>query len=240
MRVVLHAHSIWSYDGKWRLESIARLFGRLGVDAVMMTEHDTGFDPSRFQDYRQACRDASTASCTLVPGIEYSSPDNSVHVLTWGLDHFLAEHRPVDETLERVAVAGGAAILAHPARQGAHRLFDPAWTDRLHGIELWNRKTDGLTHGQAALELIGRTGLAATVGVDFHRLRNLWPLSHRFDAIVSGVDPEAHLVAALRCGRHRPEVFGRSLLDREGKPASAIHSRLDRSRRAVLNTIRRR
>lgn len=240
MRVVLHAHSNWSYDGHWRLEHIARLFDRLGMDAVMMSEHDTGFDPSRFQEYRSACRNASTAGCTLVPGIEYSSPDNSVHVLTWGLDHFLAEHRPVDETLRRVAEAGGAAVLAHPVRRDAYRLFDPAWTDRLHGIELWNRKTDGLTHGQAALELIGRTGLPATVGVDFHRLRNLWPLSHQFDEIASGADPETHLVAALRGGRHRPKVFGRPVLDPEGNPASAVHDRLDRSRRAVLNMLRRR
>ena len=45
MRVVLHCHSTWSHDGHWPLERIARLFGRLGIGAVMMTEHDTGFDP---------------------------------------------------------------------------------------------------------------------------------------------------------------------------------------------------
>jgi hypothetical protein len=119
---------------------------------------------------------------------------------------------------------GGAAIFAHPVRRDAYRLFDPVWADRLHGIELWNCKSDGLTHGQAALELIGRTGLPATVGVDFHRLRNLWPLSHRFDTIASGADPEAHLVAALRGGRHRPEIFGRARFwtAKVGRPAPCM------------------
>jgi len=45
LRVVLHANSTWSYDGRWSLVGIARLYGALGVGAVMMTEHDTGFDP---------------------------------------------------------------------------------------------------------------------------------------------------------------------------------------------------
>ena len=70
MKVVLHAHSTWSYDGQWELPRIARLYGALGVDAVMMTEHDTGFDPESFAAYRAACEAASTRRCRLIPGIE--------------------------------------------------------------------------------------------------------------------------------------------------------------------------
>ena len=99
IRAVLHAHSSWSYDGHWPLPEIARLYGRFGIRAVMMTEHDSGFDPASFQAYRAACAEASTSRCTLIPGIEYSSPDNDIHILTWGLQEFLAEHRPVMETL---------------------------------------------------------------------------------------------------------------------------------------------
>lgn len=52
VKTVLHAHSTWSYDGHWSLARIARTYGALGVRAVMMTEHDTGFDPGRFAEYR--------------------------------------------------------------------------------------------------------------------------------------------------------------------------------------------
>ena len=66
----------------------------------MMTEHDQGFSADRFADYRAACAAASTPRCRLIPGIEYSSPENDVHILTWGMEGYLAEYRPVQETLE--------------------------------------------------------------------------------------------------------------------------------------------
>ncbi|NNF71360.1 MAG: hypothetical protein HKN02_04115, partial [Rhodobacteraceae bacterium] len=189
MRVVLHAHSTWSYDGVWGLPAIARLYGALGVRAVMMTEHDTGFDPARFGEYRAACAAASTARCTLIPGIEYSSPDNAVHILTWGLNDFLAEHRPVLETLQAVREKGGVAVFAHPARRNARSFFKDDWVPYLAGIELWNRKTDGVTVGAEALDLIRKTGLPATVGQDFHILRHLYPLT--MTAHVTGdLEPE--------------------------------------------------
>ena len=63
LNVVLHAHSVWSYDGRWTLSQIADFFGARGVDAVMMSEHDTEFDPQRFGEYRDACANASTSKC---------------------------------------------------------------------------------------------------------------------------------------------------------------------------------
>lgn len=237
MRVALHAHSTWSYDGSWPLEKIARVFGRMGCDAVMMTEHDTGFDGARFGDYRAACERASTPRCQLIPGIEYSCPDNDVHLLTWGLDHYLAEHRPVMETLQRVRDAGGIAVFAHPVRRSAYRLFQPDWAPYLAAIELWNRKSDGVTWGKEAAELIARYDLPATVGMDFHTARQLYPLLNRFD-IAPGADPETALVDAIRNGNHAPLAFGRPLLDATGAPRGRIHDRLETLRRGLRDLVR--
>ena len=237
LRVVLHVHSTWSYDGRWPLERIARLYGALGADAVMMTEPDTGFDPTRFGGYVAACAAASTRRCRLVPGIEYSDPGNDIHILTWGLDRFLAEHRPVPETLAAVAEAGAAAILAHPARRDAWAKYDPAWTEGLHGIELWNRKADGIAPGRRAEELIAATGLPATVGQDFHRLRQLWPLT----MCVAGADPAdpgPGIVTALRLGKAVPQAFRRTLLGSDGVVRRAPHDRLERMRRKIRDAVR--
>ena len=235
MRVVLHAHSTWSYDGRWALPRIARAYGALGVDAVMMTEHDTGFAPDRFAEYRAACAAASTRRCTLIPGIEYSSPDNRIHILTWGLSAFVTEHAPVSETLLAVQEAGGAAIFAHPVRRDAWAAFDPAWVPHLNGIELWNRKSDGIAPGREAARLIAETGLPATVGQDFHRLRHMYPLTMRVDRPTG--DLEAGLVAALRAGRMRPEAFRRPLLDGDTlRPGP--HDWLERRRVALRDLVR--
>lgn len=234
IRAVLHAHSTWSYDGRWSLHRIARLYGRLGIDVVMMSEHDTGFDPARFPEYRAACAEASTARCTLVPGIEYSSPENDIHILTWGLTDFLAEHRPVTETLQAVKAQDGVAIFAHPVRRRAWQAFDPAWVPYLSGIELWNRKSDGITWGPEAWALLQSTGLPATVGQDFHRLKQLYPLTMRFPDLSHSETLEADLVAALKAGRGVPCAFGRPVL-RDGKgPAVQPHQSLERGRKALV------
>lgn len=236
MRVVLHAHSTWSYDGSWRLEDLARLYGRLGVDVVMMTEHDTGFDPDRFAAYRVACRDASTARCTLIPGIEYSSENNDIHILTWGLEVFLAEHRPTSETLERVSQARGAAIFAHPIRRRAFAQFDAAWVPHLCGIELWNRKSDGVVWGQEAHALIRETGLRATVGQDFHKLRHLWPLSMQVPRPEG--DLEEGLVRALREGLMVPQAFRCPLFKPDGQIIRQPHSTFETLRRRARDLLR--
>lgn len=236
MRVVLHCHSTWSYDGHWSLSSIALMYSALGVDAVMMTEHDTGFDPLRFGDYRAECAAASTARCALIPGIEYSCPDNDVHILTWGLNHFLAEHRPVSETLFDVQQAGGVTIFAHPIRRDVWAKFDTAWAPLLDGIEIWNRKSNGVTACSKANALIEETGLPATVGQDFHKLRHLYPLTMQV-ARPSG-DLEAGLVAALKAGEMQPQAFRRPILDAEGALQCDTHDRLEQSRIRLRDLVR--
>lgn len=236
MRVALHVHSDWSYDGSWTLPAIARLFGATGARVVMMTEHDDGFDQDRFDAYRAACAAASTSRCALVPGIEYSSPDNDIHILTWGLDRFLGEHRPVEATLQDVAQLGGVAVFAHPRRRDAWRLYRDVWTPLLHGVEIWNRKADGLAPGEEALALAGRTGLPPTVGVDFHRLKHVYPLDHDLpqSAAEAQAGPAAAALAALRAGVLRPRAFGRALLDAHGdvdRAGVAAHGRLEALRR---------
>lgn len=238
LRAVLHAHSTWSYDGHWSLSAIARIYGAMGVRAVMMSEHDTGFDPGSFAAYRAACAAASTARCTLIPGIEYSSPDNDIHILTWGMSRFLAEHRPVAETLGGVRDAGGVAVFAHPVRRAAWQQFDIAWVPYLAGVELWNRKSDGISWGIEALTLIRDTGLPATVGQDFHRLRQIWPLTQAFDLADEPKPLEQALVAALHDGHTMPLAFRRPFLDSAGLPRHGLYPKLERLRLQARDGVR--
>ena len=47
IRAAVHVHSEWSYDGSWPLTRIATAFSRRGYRAVLMAEHDRGFDAHR-------------------------------------------------------------------------------------------------------------------------------------------------------------------------------------------------
>ena len=134
IRVASHVHSEWSYDGRWSLERLSQAFGRRGYDAVLLAEHDRGFDADRWADYRAACA-AVAGGARLVPGIEYSDADNSVHVPVWGDISFLGESLETAELLVSAERAGGVAVLAHPGRRDVGRRFDPALLHHLAGID---------------------------------------------------------------------------------------------------------
>jgi hypothetical protein len=171
-----------------------------------MTEHDRGYSKQRFEEYRVACAEASTRRITILPGIEYSDPDNTIHILTWGIHEFFGEGLQTMEVLSRVRDAGGVAVMAHPTRKDAWKRFDRAWTPLLSGIELWNRKSDGATPSADAKQLLNDFRLIPFAGIDFHRPRQFFPLWMRMDiadeAMGNGrIVSESTVIDAIRSHR---------------------------------------
>jgi hypothetical protein len=236
-RAAAHVHSDWSYDGSWSLAEIAAAFGRRGYDAVLLAEHDRGFDPARWSAYRAACAEASTPTSLLVPGIEYSDPSNTVHVPVWGDIPFLGEGLQTGELLERAASAGGLAVLAHPGRRDVWMRFDPAWMRHLVGVELWNRKYDGYAPNRAAASLLReRPELLPVVSLDFHTARQFHPLAMLFE--LDGDATEARICAALRERRSRPTAFRIPALHLARSPAWPALRGLERARKSAAVRVR--
>jgi hypothetical protein len=203
LRVACHVHSTWSYDGSWTLEALARAFARQGRDAVLMAEHDRTFDAARWAGYQEACAEASAAGALLVPGIEYSDADNLVHTAVWGVEEFLGRDRPTAELLEDAHE--GVSVIAHPGRRRAGETLARECFELATGIEIWNRKYDGVAPGAVGIELARRHGLQPFVGLDFHTARQFFPL-----AMEAGLDAPAEaseVVDALREGRFAPTAF---------------------------------
>jgi hypothetical protein len=183
-RFAAHAHSDWSYDGRFPLATVARLLSALGYRGVLMSEHDRGFDEGRWAAYREACARASSARFLVVPGIEYSSADNVVHVPVWGDIPFLGEGLETADLLESVGRHGAAAVFAHPSRNGAWERFHPDWVRHLLGVEVWNVKEDGYAPSVEGVELWrAHPSLLPFADLDFHTPRQLFPLGLevRFD-----------------------------------------------------------
>jgi hypothetical protein len=231
-----HVHSDWSYDGKWPLPALVPEFKRRGCRVLMMTEHDRGFSEARRQEHRAACAAASSADLLVVPGIEYSDAQNIVHVLVWGPVPFLGEGRTTSEVLKAVKAANGVAVLAHPARRQAWRSFDPAWTDELLGMEVWNRKADGWAPSRVAPPLMESTHLLPFVGVDFHDRNQMFPLAMELD-LGREVSEEA-ILDCLHGRRCRPTAFGRAIDEMtNGVPGAALRWG-ERGRRSAASAYR--
>jgi predicted metal-dependent phosphoesterase TrpH len=222
-RGLIHVHSSYSYDCEIPLMRIRELAQQRQYRFVLQTEHSNELTREEFLAYRDEARALSDSEFLLVPGIEYSSEDNRIHILTFGPEEFWEELRlfPLErgvELLDRVHEAGGVAILAHPERASALERLPQELLARLDGIEVWNYKTDRTGPSPAALELLqrwreaGREGFG-TAGLDLHREKDLLPVGLELAEMPAG---EAALLDSLRNGAFR--VFAGPL---RWDPASA-------------------
>jgi hypothetical protein len=231
-----HVHSKWSYDGSWTLEALSAKFSRRGCRVLMMTEHDSGFTAPRWDEYREACAQASSEKILVLPGMEYSDAANRVHVLVWGPVPFLGEGLPTSEMLDAVRAAGGLAVLAHPSRRDAWKSFEPSWGDRVLGIEMWNRKYDGWAPSQTAPGLLHMADAIPFVGLDFHTQRQSFPL-----AMALNMDKnvtEETVLSCLRARRCHARAFGLALSENLIRKALPILGMAEQSRRAVASVAR--
>jgi len=231
-----HVHSQWSYDGSWSLEALSRKFRQQGCRVLMMTEHDRGFSTVRLERYRQACAQASSNQILVVPGIEYSDAANCVHVLVWGPVPFLGEGLPTREMLDRVQAAGGLAVLAHPSRREAWKSFEPSWSNRLLGIEVWNRKYDGWAPSRTTPRLLEKSDMIPFVGLDFHTQRQSFPLGMAL--AMDGHVTEDSVLDCLRSQRCYPLAFGLALTEGLVRRALPMLNLAEKSRQAVARMSR--
>jgi predicted metal-dependent phosphoesterase TrpH len=236
-KVAAHVHSTWSYDGEWSLEDIARVFTRFGYDAVLMAEHDPGFDEARWQEYRLACEAASTSAIRLIPGIEYQDPDNVVHTIVWGENvPFLGSKRSTLETLRAASEHETATLMAHPWRRKAIERFEPQWAPLLSATEIWNRKSDGIAPRPPAKAFAQAHRLTPFVSLDFHCARQFFPLAM---AIEVDTLTTTAIVRSIRNGNCRPEFAGMSALRFTDGPQGASMRAVERVRRALRTPLRK-
>lgn len=230
VRAATHVHSQWSYDGRWPLERITKNFARLGYRVLLMTEHDRGFTADRWREYQEACHRASTPRLVVVPGMEYSDASNTVHVLVWGDLPFLGEAQQTRELLQQVRAMGGISVLAHPSRRNAWREIDAECLQYLDGIEVWNRKSDGWTFSRDAKELLARGEFMPFVGLDFHKLRQLFPMSMVLQC--PDLKPGS-VVDAIRHRRVQGTVFGVDVRHHVGPILGSMSSTAERARQVA-------
>jgi hypothetical protein len=232
-----HIHSEWSYDAKWSLEKLAAEFADRNYRILMMSEHDRGFTEPRFDEYREACDNASSDKMLVVPGIEYSDADNILHVLVWGPVPFLGERRDTNALLQEVRSAGGVAVLAHPSRLDAWiRMGAVSLEGSIYGIELWNRKTDGWAPSQKARLLIDTTGATPFVGLDFHDSDQLFPLSMAL-SIRTDITQES-VLSCLKSRSCRPRAFGSDMDGRFLKMTTPVLKVAEAARKRLARAVK--
>jgi len=244
VRAVAHVHSAWSDDGFWTLSQVAETSAGLRLDVVLMSEHSRGFSAAKWLEYTEACKQASSDRLLLVPGIEYGDADNTVHMPVWGQVPFFGDGLPTGKLLAEACGSGGVAIWAHPWRREAWRRYEPSWLDYLAGVEIWNRKYDGIAPSRETIALARREGIKLVVALDFHTRRQIFPLTLGLQlgqsptSALGGELTEASVCAALAEARFSARAFGLPAEALAAGPAGVALRGLERARRAVARALR--
>ena len=112
----MHVHTTrGASDSSLKPVELARQAHRVGVDGVVITEHDRLWDPRELARFRR------THSLFVANGMEVSTELG--HILVIGLDRYVSGIGRAEE-LRRVArEAGGYMIAAHPFRHYFYRVY---------------------------------------------------------------------------------------------------------------------
>ncbi|WP_280587868.1 PHP domain-containing protein [Halorubrum sp. Boch-26] len=107
-----HVHSDESYDGHEPVELILEHAAEIGLDAVVITDHDV------IGESKRAAELAPEYGLIGIPGVEVSTAHG--HLLAVGVERMPPRRRPYDETIAWIHDHGGVAIVPHPFQRSRH------------------------------------------------------------------------------------------------------------------------
>ncbi len=112
VRIDPHVHSDDSYDGHEPIELILEHAADIGLDAVVITDHDV------MDESKRAAELAEEYGLIGIPGVEVSTAHG--HLLALGVERMPPHREPFDETVAWIRERGGIAIVPHPFQRSRH------------------------------------------------------------------------------------------------------------------------
>lgn len=202
MKFDLHMHTRrYSPDSEIDPFALVRRAREVGLDGIVITEHDRLWPEAELDELRRAAPDL-----VILGGVEVSGRGGDV--LCYGVSDLTGLRRgtPWGELCGEVVRQGGAAVAAHPYRWGQD--FDRLLADErpdLAGLEVMSNNMDPELRRLAAV-FAERNPIYATLGnSDAHEVAIVGVCFTEFDA---DIRTSSDLVRAIRENRGRPRVRG--------------------------------
>jgi predicted metal-dependent phosphoesterase TrpH len=202
MKFDLHMHTTrHSPDSEIDPLALVRRAGEIGLDGIVITEHDWLWTADELDDLRRQ----APPSLVVLAGIEVSAGEG--HFLVYGVHDPFAFPRGIGvaELCRRVHAQGGAVVAAHPFRWG-QPFAEILRTERpeLDGLELMSNNMDADCRRRAALVWL-REKLAGLGCSDAHREEVLGICYTEFDAVIRNDGDLAQAIRDRRTtARERP------------------------------------
>ncbi|MDP8225751.1 MAG: PHP domain-containing protein [Candidatus Lernaella stagnicola] len=162
IRIDCHSHSAASWDALTLFDQYLRDAESAGLDAVIVTDHNTLDGYHRLREIDSPVR--------LIPGVEINTRDGEV--LAYFVDEAPPAGRSVEWTVDFIHDHGGLVVLPHIfARSAPVRLRPPALWRALElcdAVEGLNARVESASADARAVEYAARFGKPLTAGSDAH------------------------------------------------------------------------
>jgi predicted metal-dependent phosphoesterase TrpH len=161
LRIDLHVHTAYSYDGFTTLEQLSAACRRRGIDGLAITDHDT-------MEAALLCK--RSLPLQVIVGEEVTT--TSGHLIGLFLKRWIPPGLSVSATIERIRDQGGLVYLPHPfdtVRSG--RITEAELDDvanQIDMVEVFNSRNLFADANRKASEFANSHSILRTVGSDAH------------------------------------------------------------------------
>lgn len=124
-----HVHSEDSYDGREPVELLLEQASDIGLDGIVITDHD------EIEESLRAADIAPDYGLIGIPGVEVSTAAG--HLLAIGVEERPDPRQPLPETVDEIRNLGGVAVVPHPFQRTRHGIRKRRITD-CDAIEVFN------------------------------------------------------------------------------------------------------
>lgn len=196
-----HVHSEDSYDGHEPIELLLEQAVDIGLDGIVVTDHDEIGESLRAADI------APEYGLIGIPGVEVSTAAG--HLLAIGVEERPDPRQPLPETVCEIRELGGVAVVPHPFQRTRHGVRKRRITD-CDAIEVFNSWTFTGYQNQRAMRFAENNGYPGVAASDAHSAVYLGRAYT--ELTIADVKSKAelageHVIQALRDGT--AEIHGR-------------------------------
>ncbi|MGQ3411205.1 CehA/McbA family metallohydrolase [Natrinema sp. LN54] len=191
VRIDPHVHTDASYDGETTPAELVRAARSVGLDGIVVTDHDT--------------IDGATRAAALAPddlavivGCEVSTADG--HLLAIGIDAAPEPDRSLVETARTVQDAGGIAVVPHPFQRSRHGAREGA-IDGVDGIEVYNAHAVTNVRNRQSERFARRNDYPQFGGSDAHRADHVGRAVTEVRLPAAASPTPATILESMRAGR---------------------------------------
>jgi predicted metal-dependent phosphoesterase TrpH len=165
LRIDPHVHSQDSYDGHEPVELLLEQAAEVGLDGIVVTDHD------RIEASLRAAELAPAYGLVGLAGVEVSTADG--HLLALGVRTLPPRGRPLGETVRWIHDAGGVAVVPHPFQRLRHGVSRRTLADcdpAPDAVETYNSWLVTGMRNRKAKRFAERYGLPGVAASDAHRV----------------------------------------------------------------------